>query len=178
MIKIAELEVDKEIIEFYFDGKNYFQKKEEQYIPATKLYLATRIGCEWDKECNDIIVQKEEEYFKAIYIIPIYDWITFYLFANGKTEEKAKENVELISKDLENYNNKYEENVKRNKESFMSKVHKFAYFDNKIHYFKDSKKSFRELVVESGIPNDARADEPIFGYIHKEKLVFFKHFFK
>lgn len=178
MVKIAELEVDREVIEYYFDGKNYFQKSDDKFIPATKLYLATRIGCEWDKECNDIIIEKKDDVYEAIYIIPIYDWITFFLFANGDTEESAKENVEKIYNDLEKLNTCYEENEERNKKRFMSKIHKFAFFNETIHYFEDSEKDFRELVVECGIPNDARADEPIFGYIDGSKLVFFKHFFK
>lgn len=178
MIKIAELEYDGEIIEYFLDNGKYFEKNKDEYIPATKLYLATRVGCEWDKECNEIVTEEQESGFKATYFIPIYDWIIFYLYATGNTKEEAVENVKKLYNDLEEYNKKYEENEERNKKRFMSKIHKFAFFDNTIHYFEDSEKDFRELVVECGIPNDARADEPIFGYIDGGKLVFFKHFFK
>lgn len=177
MIKIAELDYDGEIIEYFLDKNKYFQKKDDEYIPATKLYLASRIGCEWDKECNEIIVEQKDNLYEAVYIIPIYDWITFYLFANGITKEEAKLNVEKIYNDLEEYNNLYEKNEERNEKRFMSKIHKFAFFNQTIHYFEDSEKDFRKLVVECGIPDDARADEPIFGYVDGEKLVFFKHFF-
>lgn len=177
MKKIAELIDDTEIIEYFSDSKDYFQEYNNKRIKINKLYLASILGTMWNEESNYIETEEINNMFVAKYIIPIYDWITLILLSNEDTKERAENEVKKLYTDLYEYNKIYEENVNRNKDIFMSKIHKFAYFNNEIHYFEDSNKSFRELVIEAGVPSDARADEPIFGYVDENNLIIYKEFF-
>lgn len=177
MKKIIELIVDDEVFEYFNDNNKYFEKKENEYIPISKLHLAFNLGTMWSESTNHIEVEEENGLFEASYIVPIYDWIVLILKAFNTNKDLAIKEVKELYNDLYNYNEIYEKNVERNKRNFMSRIKKFAYFNDEIHYFEDSSKDFRELVVECGIPNDARADEPIFGYLDGNNLVIYKEFF-
>ena len=177
MKKIMELIVDDEVFEYFNEDDKYFEKKDDKYIPISKLHLAFNLGTMWNEDCNHIEVNEENGIFEASYIVPIYDWIVLILKAFNEDENLAINEVKELYNDLYKYNEIYEKNVERNKRNFMARINKFAYFNDEIHYFEDSAKDFREIVVECGIPNDARADEPIFGYVDENKIVIYKEFF-
>lgn len=177
MNHIASLYIEDNCEKYYFDGHSYFVEKENSFIKISKLHLAIQIGAAWNEKDNTIVTEQIDNKYKSTYNIPIYDWVDFQLFAYGITENEAEYNLLTLYNDLKEYYNKYSKNKEYNKRQFMKSVHKFAFFEHQIHYFPDSEKDFRELVVEIGVPNDARADMPIFGYIQGNNLVFFKLFF-
>lgn len=193
-MKIGTYIVDNEEMDYFEEnGSYYYINKNNEKIPQTKLNIAYIITSEWSlnsihnssHEVNDKWVSEKN--------IIIYDWIEFILYGYGDTKQDSIKDLEDRYHDFIEYNHKYRLNVKRNKEKFMSSIHKFAYIpkdrniseldtkgeipEGEFIFFEDSEKDFRELIVEQGVPEDARADEPILGYVSKNELVFFKPYF-
>lgn len=193
MTKCAYLLVDNDCYDYYEENEKFYIKKDEGYFEISKLFLAQKIGSAWSEESIFLTVEENNDEFLGIIQIIIYDFITFSIFKYGKTKEEALNNINKFYRELLELNYVYEQNIERNKRKFMSKLQKFAFINKNytdfgfktiketeydLVFFKDSNKTFRELVVEYGVPNDARADEPIFGYVFNNKLIFFKHFFR
>jgi hypothetical protein len=171
---------------YYSINTNLSFKKE-----MSKLDVAQIVSSYWSFDLiNNYVDEKnQDKNFKVIKDIPIYDWISLELYGYGKNKEEATKEVETLFDDFIHYYKKFEINKIRNLENFMKKVTKFAYFPkdrkssfdfNDLELIIDSKKtltSFRDFAINNGIPNDARADEPIFGYVDGNNIVFSKFFF-
>ncbi len=177
-MKIANIIVADNVYIVYEKEGIYYMKdtsNENKEIKTTKLHIASLIGTAL--RSSKIFVEKRGKKYIAKKYIIVYDSIEIELFYYSDEKNKVIRKLEELYNMLIDLNDKYEANQERNMRKFMGKIHKFAYFDAQVHYFEDNTKDFRELVVEAGIPNDARADFPIFGYANGNQLVIFKNMF-
>lgn len=195
MAKLLAIQyVDKDKNYIYEDNGSYYFQDKDKKIPLTKLQVAEMISNYWDLDLvlNVETCKLEDGTYKTTKNIPIYDWISVDLFGYGDTEFNSVINADYTFKEFCDYHNKYEENEKRNERNFMKKIKKFAFlpiqrdfsdihkldFDNvEFIAFEDNDDNFRKNIIKNGVPKDARADDPICGYVYANKLVFFKSFF-
>ncbi len=190
-MKIGTIFLDGDEFDWYFDNGRYYQIEQStlKETPLTKAYIAQTVGNMWDENCNKDNTLENKDNFETVRFIPIYDGIFVQLYGYGSTKEESIEKVKALYDELLEYNDKIEENIQRNLENQMLRVHRFAilpedriistidkdedYYENmEIIFFEDGKEDFRELVINEGIPDDARADEPITGYVEENKIVF------
>ena len=175
---------------WYEKDDKYHQLEDNKKIELSKVYLSEQIANYWSFDSIHNTTKKQEDNtYLTTKFIPIYDWIFIELYGYGKTKEESIFDVENRFKIFIDYNEKLEENINRNKRIFMGKIKKFGYLpkkrdefdihcetflDSEIIYFDDCELDFRELAIKNGVPSDARADGPIFGYVNENNLVFFK----
>lgn len=184
---------EEQLNRYYEHNGEYFIDIDDQVFPTTKLDIAETVSLYWNLDCNNFDTEKIKNGYRASIFIPIYDDIYITLYGFDKTEEIARKNVQNMFDDFIALYKQYEQNSKRNQISQYKNMKRFAYipknreadFSDSIIgngewvFFNDNTKSFRELAINTGIPNDARADLPIFGYVENNMLVFFKeHFIK
>lgn len=186
--------IDDCISKIYEDNEKYFELNRTKEIEITKLQVTEKITNYWSLDSVKNLKSKKlkDGTFKTIKVIPIYDWISVELFGYGKTEKESINDVDNKFKYFCDYHDKYEQNMNRNKKNFMQKIKKFGFLPKQrdfmdVHiktfehlelvYFKDNDLDFRENAILNGVPSDARADDPIFGYVYENKLIFFKSYF-
>ena len=192
MLKIGKIYIDTEEIEILKEFENYYTHEinSNEIKETTKLSIAIYIANYWSDDCNNIDINYINNIYKATMYIPIYDWITVELYSEGTTKDIAENKVKEMFNDFIEYNNKYEENNERNLRKFMSQVAKFGVFyknrktsDLENRVFNDveivydnpfTNTSFREFIVENGVPDDARVDSMIYGYVKDNIIVFNK----
>lgn len=174
-MKIGTFIIDDIANDIYLENGIYYECIDNEKKEINKLDIAERVAMVWSST-YDTTEKYNDEYISTKQI-PIYDWITLLLYGYGKNKEESLDNVNKIYNDFISFYDIFEKNEERNKNIFMKNIHKFAYFNNEIHFFEDNIKDFRALVIDCGIPNDARADEPIFGYVENNELVIFKWYF-
>lgn len=174
---------------FYEENGKYFEDKDGKKKEISKLQLSIYVSLYWSDTSIQIDVEEKENHFYATMFIPIYDEIFMELYADGDSKEKAKKNVKNIFDDFLNYHKKYESNIRRNEIRQLKNMKRFIFlpretkelYDNilerEVIYVEDNDLDFRDMAISLGVPNDARADEPVFGYVEENKLVFFKPFF-
>lgn len=183
-------EFSDEVARYYEHNGEYFVEMERKIEPITKLEIANEVGMYWDKDCIYTETNQTQNGYCALMNIPIYEDIYICLYNCDETEELAEKGVKEMFDDFIALNEKFEENIERNRVNQQKNMKCFAFIpDNddcknpvyenwKLVYFEDGETAdFRELAVREGVPNDARADRPIFGYVEGDKLVFFKKVF-
>lgn len=184
--------IDQEYNVLEENGK-YFEENviTKERTERTFLDLAMTVSMYWSE--RDVIVEANGNTYTASMCLPLYDGVEFILYGYGDTEEIAKQNVKQKFDELMSHYDVYIVNCERNEENFMMKVKKFAYFyknreessvkkvgfDDMELVCEDvsTKTPFREFAIENGVPSDARADNPIFGYVDGNTIVFYKPFY-
>lgn len=180
---------DEENDSFFYEENGKYYEDEKGMKEISKLQLAIYVSLYWSKSSISFETELKNEAFYATMFIPIYEDVYVELYEEGDTEEKAIENVNSRFDDFVKYSEKYEENIRRNEIKQLQNMHRFIFLpkdrkaicfdfsDLDFFYVEDNNLSFRDLAVSFGVPNDARADVPIFGYVEGNKLVFFKELF-
>ncbi len=174
---------------FYEKDGKYFEDKEGEMKETSKLQLALYVSLYWSDTSIQTEVKEENNHFYATMFIPIYEEIFMELYEDGDSEEEAKTKVRSLFDDFLNYYEQYEKNIRRNEIRQLKNMKRFIFLPKKrddfqdnilereLIYVEDSDLDFRDMAISLGVPKDARADEPVFGYIEDNKLVFFKAFF-
>ncbi len=189
---IGDYIVDKEIYRIEKIKNIFYQiDSDGKRTKLTKTHIAQIVGNRWDDFYDFPKCEIDNGIFRATRSVPIYDTICLDLYGYGKTEEEARRKVQKLYNEFDNLSEKIENNIKKNKENQMMRIHKFAiipknktltaynnieeYYTNmELVFFKDGKDDFRRLLIDIGIPNDGRADECITGYVEGNNIVFTK----
>lgn len=193
-ILIGRQFIEEDTINYYKRENKFYEVIDGEETEISELHFSSIVANYWD---IDLVENKTSEKlsdgsYKTTKIIPIYDGIEFELYGYGSTGEESLMDVDIQFINYCELYERYLSNLSRNENEFMKSIHKFAFLPKErkhteIHNkefhdlefvaFEDNYLNFRKNAIENGIPKDARADEPIFGYIKDNQLVFFKFFF-
>lgn len=189
----AKFYEDDKTIDIHLENESFFTINESgKKLPTTRIDVCSYIADSWTGRHEEIYVEKENDTFVATCPIIVYDWISIDLYGYGTSKEEAIKNVEDTYDRCVKYYEAFEENIEKNKKAFFSKVHKFGFLpidrnhfdvndkhlpESELVFFEDNDLDFRENAFLNGIPSDARADSPIFGYVDGKKIVFSKDYF-
>lgn len=189
MMTGSEFNEDNDLFFYEQDGK-YYEMKDGRIKEISKLQLSIFVSLYWSRSSIKIEIMEKDNHFYSKMFIPIYEDIFLELYEEGKTEKEARNKVQNMFDEFIEYNEKYEENIRRNEINQIKKMHRFVFLpldrenmkddlsDLELIYVDDENTlDFRDLAILYGVPNDARADQPIFGYVEEGKLVFFKKYF-
>ena len=194
-MKIATLSVDTNTYDIFLKDGNYvsvncLNNEENNITKATIAHFY--VGNAWDEDSIIDTIEEENGEYIATKFIPIYDFIDISLYGYGKTQSEAKDDLTDRYKDFILYDENINFNIERNRQNHMKKVHRFAiipvdrqksifdknYYENmELIFFKDSLSETRQLLIDSGIPDDGRADDGITGYVENNKIVFTRNGF-
>lgn len=174
---------------FYEENSKYFEDKDGEMKEISKLQLALYISLYWSDTSIQVDAEEKDGKYLATMFIPIYDEIFMELYEEGNSKNEAKKNVRKLFDEFLDYYEKYEENIRKNEVRQLQNMKCFLFLpkdrtdfdgsllDSELIYADDNTLDFRDLAISLGVPKDARADQPVFGYVENNKLVFFKTFF-
>lgn len=173
----------------YEENEKYFEDKDGIKKEISKLQLALYFSLYWSDTSIQIESEEKENKFLATMFIPIYDEIFMELYEEGNSKEEAENKVKQLFDNFLNYYEKYEENVRRNEIRQLQNMNCFIFLpkdrtnldvsllEYELIYAENNILDFRDLAISLGVPKDARADQPVFGYVEENKLVFFKEYY-
>ncbi len=193
-MRFGTLFLEDEELDYYEEDGTYYALNKDtlEKIPLTQVQVAQTVANAWSDDCIKDSFEEIKDGFEAIKFIPIYDWIFFQLYGQGKTKEEALQNVNRIYEAFCSLNDLIEENIERNRVRQALNTERFAilpidrktstldgdyYDDMELVFFDKSKDDFRTLCIREGIPSDARADEPLTGYVEDNKIIFTREMF-
>ena len=167
MMTGSEFNEDNDLFFYEQDGK-YYEMKDGKIKEISKLQLSIFVSLYWSRSSIKIEIMEKDNHFYSKMFIPIYEDIFLELYEEGKTEKEARNKVQNMFDEFIEYNEKYEENVRRNEINQIKKMHRFVFLpldrenmkddlsDLELIYVDDENTlDFRDLAILYGVPNDA-----------------------